>query len=216
MLYRRRKRKRRIKVLLALGCVVTVLIMAISSFEHKVSVFADSYIQSFARQVSTEAVCTAVDDQLDAMQLSYNDLAKLQYADDGSVRSVETDSVQFNRIKAKVTKAAQEELVKIKNNVMYIPLGAFTGLSLIANYGPPIGLSFCLTGSVNARIESTFESAGVNQTVHHIRLIVTSRIVTASVDYDGYMEYETDFELAQSVLVGDIPTTYGGYYPVCR
>ena len=52
----------------------------------------------------------------------------------------------------------------------------------------------------------------MNQTIHHIRLVVTSKIVTASVDFDREITFDTDFELAQSVIVGQIPTTYGGYY----
>ena len=99
---------------------------------------------------------------------------------------------------------------------MHIPLGAFTGLSLISNYGPKIPLSYCLTGSFSAELQSTFESAGLNQTIHHIRLVVTSHIVTASVDYKDTMTFSTDFEIAQSVIVGDIPTTYGGYYTPIR
>ena len=84
------------------------------------------------------------------------------------------------------------------------------GLTLISNLGPQIPLTFCLTGNFNSRIESTFESAGINQTIHHIRLIISSHIVTASVDHSGEMTFDTDYELAQSVIVGESPTTYGG------
>ena len=139
----------------------------------------------------------------------FNTCAVREHAEDrvfGNVGALKN----INIFKAAVTKSAQDEVAKIKHSKMEIPLGAFTGLTLLSNLGPQIPLTFCLTGNFNSRIESTFESAGINQTIHHIRLIISSHIVTASVDHSGEMTFDTDYELAQSVIVGEIPTTYGG------
>ena len=193
-------------------CILFIFMFLVHGFEKQISVFSKNYLPNFAQQITTDAICEAVEAQIDELNLSYSDLAELNYDDLGTVKSVKTNSPNINLLKAKVTQAAQSELVKIKHSEMKIPLGAFTGLSLISNYGPEIGLTFCLTGSFTSRIESSFESAGNNQTIHHIKLILTSKIVTASVDYDGEMEFDTDFEIAQSIIIGDIPTTYGGYY----
>ena len=101
-------------------------------------------------------------------------------------------------------------MTQIKHSEIFIPLGAFTGLTLISNAGPDIRLSFCMTGSFNSHLESSFESAGINQTLHHIRLVVTANIVTASVDYEDTITFDTDFEVAQNLITGNIPTIYGG------
>ena len=77
-------------------------------------------------------------------------------------------------------------------------------------------MNFTLTGSFSAEIVSTFEAAGMNQTIHHIRLMLTSKIMTTSLDYSGKITFTTDFEIAQSVIVGNIPTTYGGLYSVAN
>lgn len=189
-----------------------ILIYAIHCFEQKASVFAQSYLPNFAQRITTEAVCGAVEKRIKEMKLGYSDLALINRDDSGNVKSIETNPANINLLKAEITKTAQGELVKIKHSAMYVPLGAFTGLTLISNSGPEIKLTFCLTGSFDSKIESTFESAGLNQTIHHIKLVLTSRIVTASVDFDKEITFDTDFELAQSVIVGQIPTTYGGYY----
>ena len=67
-----------------------------------------------------------------------------------------------------------------------------------------------MTGSFNSHLESIFENAGTNRTIHHIRLVVEAEIVTASVDYEDTMNLETDFEIAQTVISGSLPTIYGG------
>lgn len=213
MLYRARKKRfwmrRRFWILLVF---LAVFVFLVNGFEKKAAAFGKAYLPNFAQRITTEAVSDAVERQLSAMKLSYGDLVRLSRDKSGSVQSIETDSARMNLVKERVVKAAQDEIVTIKHSRMMVPLGAFTGLTLLSNSGPEIPLTFCLTGSFDARIESSFESAGLNQTIHHIKLIVTSKIVTASVDYDKEITFDTDYELAQSVIVGQIPTTYGGYY----
>ena len=206
-----KKRRRLIIILLCFA----LLILAVRSFEKKISDFSSSYFPQFARQETTKCVSSAVEKVLSEGKYSYSDFAEIKYSG-GWVSAIETDAANINAFKNKVVAAAEEQAEQIHNSVMHIPLGAFTGLSLIANHGPKIPLSYCLTGSFSAELVSTFESSGINQTIHHIRLIVTSKIVTASVDYKDTLTFSTDYEIAQSVLVGDIPTTYGGYYTPIR
>lgn len=215
--YHRRKARfiRRHKRLCALLLFLLLVIFAVRGFEAKVSDFSNSYLPAFARQSATNAVCKAVQKVLSQGDYGYEHFAKIQYAN-GKPSTVSTNAAAINAFKSRVVAEAEKECEKIHNSTMYIPLGAFTGLSLIANNGPKIPLSYCLTGSFAAELESRFESAGLNQTIHHIRLMVTCEIVTASVDYKDTMTFTTDFEIAQSVLVGDIPTTYGGYFMPIR
>ena len=70
-------------------------------------------------------------------------------------------------------------------------------------------MNFSIIGAFNCEIISTFETAGINQTVHHIKLIVTSKIMTTSLDYSGDIVFTTDFELAQTVIIGTVPNYYG-------
>ena len=210
MLYRKRYKRRYFKkryffILVAVILTVTL----IHGFEAKISVFSKSYIPSFARRSATEAINDAVMHKLAELQLDYSDLASLKYGSDGEGKAIETNACSINLLKSSVTRAAQDELSKIKHSAVKIPLGAFTGLTLIANDGPEIKLTYCMTGSFIARLESTFESAGINNTIHHIRLVVSAEIVTASVDYEDTMNFDTDFEIAQTVFTGDVPTIYG-------
>lgn len=211
---RRSKRKRR-RRLVRLAVVLLLLFLAVRYFESQVSAFTKTYLPTFARQVTTKAVCAAVEEVLAGGEYSYDKLAEIVY-DKGRVNSVKTDPQKINLLKTRVVSAAESKIDEVHNSTMHIPLGAFTNLTLLSNRGPKIPLSYCVTGSFQAELKSEFESAGVNQTVHHIKLIVTSHVVTASVDYEDAMDFSTDFEVAQSVIVGEIPTTYGGYFTAIR
>ena len=209
---RLRKKHRR---LLRLALTVVLLFGAVRSFEGQISAFSERYFPTFARQVTTRCVTEAVEEALDDLQLSYGDLAAVSYSE-GEVCAIETDAAAVNRLKNCVVKKAEEKAERIHNSVMHVPLGAFTGLTLIANCGPQIPLTYCLTGSFSAELVSSFASAGINQTVHRIRLEITATVITASVDFEETLTYTTGYEVAQSVIAGRIPQSYGGRVTAVR
>lgn len=209
---RLRKKHRR---LLRLALAVVLLFGAVRSFEGQIGAFSERYFPAFARQVTTKCVTEAVEEALDDLHLTYGDLAAVRYSE-GEVCAIETDAAAVNRLKNCVLKKAEKKAEEIHNSVMYVPLGAFTGLTLIANCGPQIPLTYCLTGSFSAELVSSFASAGMNQTIHHIRLEITASIITASVDYEDTLTYTTGYEVAQSVIAGRIPESYGSCVTAVR
>ena len=210
MLYFKRRRRRFRKRMLILPLFILICVLLVRAFESKVSAFSQTYIPAFAERTATEAINDAVLAKLSELDFTYRDLAEMLCDENGKPQSVQINTVNINRLKAETTRAAQDELTKIKHSEIFVPLGAFTGFTLISNSGPDIRLTYCMTGSFNSRIESSFQSTGVNQSIHHLRLIVTAKIVTASVDCQDTMTFETDFELAQNTINGEIPTIYGG------
>ena len=213
MLYRKYRRRIKYKKLkISLVFFIITVIFIIRFFENQVSAFSVDYIQNKAQAVSTDAVCDAVDKVINELDLKYDDLAKLVYSPEGTVQAITTNPSSINKLKSRVVKAAQTETQKIQNAEMFIPLGAFTNLTYLSNLGPDVRLTYCFTGSFTSEIISTFEEAGVNQTIHHIKLLVTSKIITASVDYEGTITFTTDFEIAQTVIVGKVPSFFESNY----
>ena len=180
--------------LIRLAVFLLLVFIAVRGFEKQISNFSKNYFPAFARQETTKCVGIAVEEVLKNKGFEYADFVTVRYTGN-KVSSIETNAAAINSFKTEIVASAENKIERIRNSVMHIPLGAFTGLSLIANYGPKVPLSYCLTGS---------------------RLIVTSEIVTASVDYDDTLTFSSDYEIAQSVIVGEIPTTYGGYLTAVR
>ena len=212
MIYRT-KRKVKFKRLKRAVLILIAFIIALTIFcECHLSDFRPEYIRIQAEILSVNSVCDAVNNTLEKIDFDYDDLATLVCADDGTVQAIKTDSLKINKIKADVTLAVQEEIAKVYDNEIDIPLGSFTNITVLSNVGPNIKMTFNLTGSFSSEIISTFEQAGINQTIHHIRLILTSKIMTTSLDYTGNITFATDFEIAQSIIVGNIPSSYGNLY----
>ncbi len=212
MLYYKRKQRKHFKLKCIILTVIALIILIIAYCEYQLSILTPNYIQNQAEIIANNSVCKAVNHTIETLNYTYDDLAKLKYSDSGNVLAIETDSPKINRIKSEVTKAVEDEISKIYECELKIPIGCFTDITLLSNSGPEISINLNITGSFSCRIESTFDSAAINQTVHHIKLILTSNIIAASLDYSDKITFTTDFEIAQSVIVGTVPSGYGALY----
>lgn len=176
-------------------------------FECQAVPFQKKYVKTQAEIISNDAISKAVNNVISKYSYDYDDIAILNYGSDGNVKSIDTNSKNINTLKTAMNEAVQEKL-KETNVELFVHIGLFTNLSLLSNFGPEVKFDFTFVGSFNSEITSTFESAGLNQTIHHIKFVVNAKIITLTPDYSDGIEYTTDFEIAQSVIVGDIPATY--------
>ena len=212
MLFYKRKNIKFKKLKCILLSFAALIIATVIFCEQQLAEFKCEYIRIQAEIISVNSVCEAVNNSLKKFNYKYEDIASVKCSKDGTVQAITTDSVKINELKADIMLSVQQEIAKIYDVEIDIPLGAFTDITVLSNYGPPINVSFNLTGSFSSEIVSTFESAGINQTIHHIRLILTSKIMTTSLDYSGNMTFSTDFEIAQNIIVGVTPQYCGNWY----
>ncbi len=171
-----------------------------------------NYIKIQAEIMSNRAITDAVTLALNNLNISYDDIALINYSQTGVVGSIQTDTIKLDKIKLDIIEVAEEEIAKIHDCDVDIPLGAFTDISVLSNYGPEININMSIEGSFNAEIVTSFEQAGLNQTIHHISLVLYANIITTSLDYSGEIEFSTDYEIAQTVIIGAIPNSYGSWY----
>ena len=54
-----------------------------------------------------------------------------------------------------------------------MPLGTITGIPMLSGVGPKITMKFTPVGAVLSDFDSEFVAAGINQTVHRVKLRLT-------------------------------------------
>lgn len=177
-------------------------------FEIQAIPFSKRCVSKQAKSVSAVFINKAVTETLEKLNYTYEDIANIKYSNEGSVKSISANSVKINKIKSDVILKIQKELDKQELYRFFVPLGAFTDLTVMNSLGPDVEINFRLTGSVNCSIKSKFEGAGVNQTIHHIYLVVKTDIITICPGFSKEINTKSNFEIAQTVIVGDIPVTY--------
>ena len=211
MLCRRKRSGFRRRVRKVLCMILAAVILVTVYFEVAVRVQLTEVICAQMRTAVQQAVSEAVSDFLFENPDAGERLAHLQFTDGGTVSALTTDSAYINYVKTQIIRRAQhyiDERTHIEG--VSVPLGSFSGLVFLNNLGPSVALSVDSRQTVSCTFCSTFESAGINQTLHHIALMVDVDVAVYHPFriYDG-IAVSSDYEIAQTVIVGSVPT-YGG------
>jgi sporulation protein YunB len=114
----------------------------------------------------------------------------------------------INRFKARVTQLINDELNTIEGNTLDIPLGTVSGFNIFYGRGPAIPVRLTPRGSATVSLTSKFTEAGINQTLHQITLNVSADIAAIIPGYTTAVNTETEFIVAQTVIVGHVPESY--------
>ena len=207
---RRKRSKTQRRVRRYIFVFISLILTAIFLFEFSVKrQFTAVLITQLSRIVET-SVTQAVEDFFSKNQGITDGLAELHFSASG-VDAISTDSEKINKIKTGVSRLSQEYIdMSARKDGVDIPLGELTGLVLLCEVGPSIHLCIGSKQVVKCTLVSSFESAGINQTIHHITLNVETEVTV----YNPYrirepIENTTSYEVAQTVIVGSVPSYSG-------
>lgn len=171
------------------------------------------------RSITTVAVNDAVYYTL-SDQIRYEDLVTVDRGEDGNIQAISANSFQINRIARDTAYMSQQNLKKMSEDGIEIPLGAFSGIEAWAGFGPRINIKIIPISNVECRFVSEFESAGINQTKHSIYLEIVADISIIMPSGTSNFASLTPVLVCESVLVGKVPDTYlqadifGNGYPL--
>ncbi len=215
--YRSPKTKTRRRVVFAL--VAFFLIGLVVLVQINVTNVLKSISEASMRSITTVAVNDAVYYTL-SDQIRYEDLVTVDRGADGNIQAISANSFQINRIARDTAYMSQQNLKKMSEDGIEIPLGAFSGIEAWAGFGPRINIKIIPISNVECRFVSEFESAGINQTKHSIYLEIVADISIIMPSGTSNFASLTPVLVCESVLVGKVPDTYlqadifGNAYPL--
>ena len=106
-----------------------------------------------------------------------------------------------------MTQTAVDDVMKTHG--IDVKLGNFTGLNILSDIGPVIPIDIDATTNIMCDITSTFESSGVNQTLHKITLDMNVDVYVGNPIRIESIAFKTSYEIAQTLIVGSTPSAYG-------
>lgn len=197
--------RRFIKVL----CLLVIIFIAFFClFEFKARHLVHNVVDNELEIHAMNSIDNAVCDVLNSMEVDYNSLVISNTDSEGKVNSLQTDTKKINVLKSEISK-------KITNNIrnshiarVGVPMGAFTGVVLLSDIGPDLYVTLSLDGSVTTTIKSEFTSAGINQTIHRVYLVVDADVSLTCPIISYETSFVTEYELCQTVIVGNTPQMF--------
>ncbi|MFT3951366.1 MAG: sporulation protein YunB [Oscillospiraceae bacterium] len=203
------KAVRRINRVFIVLLAVVVLVFFIVHVQLK------THIEAICEYAGEQKAVQVISDQVEALllreNLSYGDFVKVSKNADGAVTSIESNMLAVNLLQNEIASSINDRLSDTSHDTVKIASGTLIGANLLSGRGPDVTLKIHQTGSVEVHLHSTLTSAGINQTVHRITLTVSVEMSAVIPSYTTYVDVNTDYVLAETVIVGDVPDAYAGF-----
>lgn len=203
------KRRKIIRKLSAVCIIIVVLTLAILGWVYWKSMtptildMAQTRIKSETTRAINEAVNIAIQDGC-----VYSDFVTVEKNSDNEVSLIYADSVKVNALARQMAIATQNKINAITSFDVNIPLGTLSGVPLLSEKGPKVNIIVSPIGTVNCTFSSTFQTAGINQTLHRIYINVESAVDLIIPTAHTQVVTNTPILLCESVIVGKVPQTF--------
>ncbi len=184
---------------------IVVFFVLILMVDKQIRPIIESITTNQARIQSVNTINNAVAEELKNNEISYSDLVTVERNDSGEVLAITTNMVKMNELKAIIIKDVQSDLGSDSHMDVGVSLGTLTGNELLHGYGPEVPLRLTLSGNVNADFQSSFESAGINQTKHQIYLKIHTSVYSFLPGFNTTTDIDTNIPVAETIIVGKVP-----------
>lgn len=209
---RTKKKKNKVRIIIdrILTAVLIFVVLVVAFFEVTVRERLELSIIAQVKTVSSSAINTAVGEYIKENMDVGNKMVEINSDESGNVKSISENAFIVNQFKTDITNAAQSyvDSVMSKHGIK-VQLGNFTGLTILSEFGPYIPMDVDATSSIGCEVISTFESCGVNQTLHRLELKMDVDIYVGNPFRIESIAYSTNYEISQTIVVGNIPSAYG-------
>lgn len=202
----RKKRKVNNKTKKKIFLFVLVFISVIVIFEIRLKPIVNGIAEVQSKSLSTILISQTVNDILEETGITCDELEEINLDSNGSISSINTNTVVLNKLKNMISVRIQNNLADIKNKRVNVPLGTLLGSNLFNGQGPNIPLYITLSGNVASDFESAFESGGINQTVHKLSINVSAEITVIMPMSTFTTNVDTSVIIGETVIVGSVPS----------
>lgn len=127
---------------------------------------------------------------------------------DGAITALTTDTSKLNSLRTQIVTQVLQALESVDVSTIQIPLGSLLDSELIWARGPAIQARAMTVGTISAEFESDFTAAGVNQTLHRIWLELSVPLTVMLPGGEVQAELNSRLCVAETVIVGNVPSTY--------
>ena len=202
---RHKHRKRSYITFLKIALVLSLLCLCINFFYNRVRPMIITAAQNQAKIIVIRALDEAVSDELGKNTISYSDIVTISRDLDGHVTSIETNSVISNIFKTKLVSRVLKELEGVDEQNLSIPSGSLSNIPFLFGKGPKVDFKISTSGITDAEFKSEFFGAGINQTCHRIKLVVSAEIFVLIPGFVTSTTFSTDYYVAETIIVGVTP-----------
>ncbi|MCH5159294.1 MAG: sporulation protein YunB [Clostridiales bacterium] len=206
-----KQNKRRKLIARLTGALVVIVVLAIilalwiywRSMTPTILSIAQTRLISETTMAVNDAVCVALADSGD-----FKNFVSIERNDNNDITMITANSALVNLLARNTAIMSQSKINAINAFEVNIPLGTLSGIPLLSEKGPTVTVTVSPIGAVNCTFTSTFETAGINQTLHRIYIYVESKVDLIMPTSHLEVETTTPVLICESVIIGTVPDVF--------
>ena len=190
---------------------LSVVVLLITALLIQYFVFAVPSIRLTSEEKIRAMAMIAIEDaaiETFTSDFTHADLMTISVDNGGNISLVQANTMLIHSLVRIASIRAQENLARIEENGVSLPLGIFTGFRVFAGYGRDVNLRVLSVGVMDTVIESEFFSAGINQTMHRLTLHLSAQLTIIMPGLSSEVHVDIPVPIIESTIVGRVPDVF--------
>lgn len=164
-----------------------------------------------AENTMSTLVNEIVNEQIASGSIDYDRIIYFEKDVNGGITALKTNMTEVNRLKTEILSAMNLGIEDISVGQLNIPIGNFLLPELFSGRGFRLPVRILSVSTSDAEFQNCFSAAGINQTLHQIRMNVFVNLSVMTPTGTVRTQVVTDVVVAETVIVGSVPTQYFQY-----
>ena len=201
---RKGRRLFRTAVALVLLCALSVLLV----FRLRIAPLMKQLVVTQAENTMSTLVNEIVNEQIAEGTIDYDRMVFFEKDINGGITALKTNMSEVNRLKTEILSAMNLRIEDISVGELSIPIGNFFFPELFSGKGFRLPVRILSVSTSDANFENCFSEAGINQTLHQIRMNIVVNLSVMTPTGTVKTTVLTDVVVAETVIVGSVPGQY--------
>ena len=190
--------------------VLAIILIAVTAYFFA---FTSDLIATTCEEEARAEVINIVNDSNEVIQklgIFYEDFFTVIKDSNDKVTMVKANSALINQINMIIQTEIQNRLNELRTKSLYVPTGAFTGLTFLSAYGSKVPINAKIVSNCYTVLSSEFKEMGINQTLHRLQINCFVEIILTVPKGKVKSNVTNEILVTEAVIVGEVPSTFLG------
>lgn len=197
--------RRIVRIMLIILLIAAVLLLMLRSKYDAVMV---ELTRTQVTNSTSDLINDAIAEQIATGKIEYDRIVYFEKDLDGKITALKTNIGEVNKLKTDTLNIINDEILSNEHSQMGIPLGSLFLPELLSGKGPEIPVKILSIRNSDANFESSFTHAGINQTMHQLKMCVLIDVSVLVLGQTVSFTVASDVVIAETVIVGAVPDTF--------
>lgn len=193
-------------IILVIISILLIFILSIFLYDKRIYPAVLQVAESSIKADTIECISKTSMELFDE-EFNYDEMIIIDKDNEGNINMIRANTVKLNYLTSRLSIRCNEELQKMGEVGVEVPLGWMTDNSAFYEFGPDLNVKIDPIGNMKVSYESKFESAGINQTRHKIYLNVEARVRMKIPLHSKEQVVTCQIPVAETIIVGKTPNT---------